>query len=232
MLLATDASNSVLAELKSGSANRLAYTPYGVQSAQRPVDATLGFNGQRRETPTGWYHLGNGHRVYNPVLRRFHTPDTLSPFGKGGLNAYAYCQGDPVNFSDPSGRFIHMLPAAFSLFKTAARHTRKLVQAFFSSRPPTLTTRFYQAAYLTMGTGVVMHTAGFASGAVVIKAGAAVLTAVDTTRKAYKTFKTLRDSRLGIAISRRLAPLNVQLNDVEVIPRTSPYLSAQSIRTD
>ncbi|KPZ22499.1 RHS repeat-associated core domain-containing protein, partial [Pseudomonas syringae group genomosp. 3] len=30
-------------------------------------------------------------------------PDSLSPFGKGGLNAYAYCAGDPVNRSDPSG---------------------------------------------------------------------------------------------------------------------------------
>ena len=36
---------------------------------------------------------------------RFNSPDTLSPFGKGGINAYAYCAGDPVNRSDPSGRF-------------------------------------------------------------------------------------------------------------------------------
>ncbi|ORC59035.1 hypothetical protein BZK31_12400 [Pseudomonas floridensis] len=28
----------------------------------------------------------------------------MSPFGKGGLNAYAYCLGDPVNRKDPTGR--------------------------------------------------------------------------------------------------------------------------------
>lgn len=35
---------------------------------------------------------------------RFNSPDSLSPFGRGGLNPYAYCLGDPVNFSDPTGR--------------------------------------------------------------------------------------------------------------------------------
>ena len=35
---------------------------------------------------------------------RFNSPDQLSPFDAGGLNAYAYCSGDPVNRSDPSGR--------------------------------------------------------------------------------------------------------------------------------
>jgi hypothetical protein len=36
-------------------------------------------------------------------LRRFYSADKLSPFGAGGVNAYAYCQGDPVNNVDPSG---------------------------------------------------------------------------------------------------------------------------------
>jgi hypothetical protein len=30
-------------------------------------------------------------------------PDRQSPFGLGGCNAYAYCLGDPVNRTDPSG---------------------------------------------------------------------------------------------------------------------------------
>ncbi|MEE4693607.1 RHS repeat-associated core domain-containing protein, partial [Pseudomonas alliivorans] len=40
---------------------------------------------------------------FNPVLMRFNSPDRLSPFGEGGLNAYAYCKGDPVNQVDPTG---------------------------------------------------------------------------------------------------------------------------------
>ncbi|MEE1921811.1 RHS repeat-associated core domain-containing protein [Pseudomonas sp. 148P] len=66
--------------------------------------SSLGFNGQLREPPQDWYHLGHGRRVYSPLLMRFHCPDDLSPFGAGGLNAYAYCQGDPLNFTDPTGR--------------------------------------------------------------------------------------------------------------------------------
>ncbi|RMN11653.1 RHS repeat-associated core domain-containing protein, partial [Pseudomonas syringae group genomosp. 3] len=34
---------------------------------------------------------------------RFNSPDSLSPFGEGGLNAYGYVGGDPVGFGDPSG---------------------------------------------------------------------------------------------------------------------------------
>lgn len=104
LLLATDLQQSILAELDRSGPNRLAYTAYGSQSGQRIAGGHLGFNGQLRERPTGWYHLGNGHRVYNPVLMRFHSPDRLSPFGKGGLNAYVYCVGDPVNFTDPTGQ--------------------------------------------------------------------------------------------------------------------------------
>ncbi|KAI0185834.1 hypothetical protein EV127DRAFT_411712, partial [Xylaria flabelliformis] len=61
------------------------------------------FNGQWRDPVTGWYHLGNGYRVYNPVLKCFHSPDAWSPFISGDVNAYAYCNGDPINHIDPSG---------------------------------------------------------------------------------------------------------------------------------
>ncbi|WP_412177811.1 RHS repeat-associated core domain-containing protein [Pseudomonas coronafaciens] len=47
--------------------------------------------------------MGNGYRAYNPVLMRFHSQDSLSPFGEGGLNAYAYGEGDSVNRVDPTG---------------------------------------------------------------------------------------------------------------------------------
>lgn len=65
----------------------------------------LGFNGVPHEVHAPWQFLGNGYRVYNPVLMRFHSPDSLSPFGRGGLNPYAYCIGDPLNRIDPDGHW-------------------------------------------------------------------------------------------------------------------------------
>lgn len=44
-------------------------------------------------------------RAYNLTLMRFHSPDSFSPFAIGGRNAYLYCHGDPINSTDPSGRF-------------------------------------------------------------------------------------------------------------------------------
>lgn len=88
-----------------------AYTPYGsVSSTPLPM---LAFCGERRDAVAGFYHLGNGHRIYSPTLRRFLSADRLSPFGVGGLNAYAYCLGDPVNHYDPTGHEAekHVLPA-------------------------------------------------------------------------------------------------------------------------
>jgi RHS repeat-associated protein len=103
VLLATNNSNSIIGEIVDGKTNAIAYSTYGEQSAQQDVATRLGFNGQLREGRIGWYLLGNGYRAYNPRLMRFHSPDSWSPFGRGGLNAYMYCVGDPVNRSDPTG---------------------------------------------------------------------------------------------------------------------------------
>lgn len=105
LLLAADLKNSVLVELDAGNPNRIAYSPYGHRSAQHEVKSQRGFNGDFHEAKHGWYLLGNGHRAFNPRLMRFHSPDRLSPFGKGGLNAYMYCGGEPVMNSDPTGRW-------------------------------------------------------------------------------------------------------------------------------
>ncbi|MNC02479.1 hypothetical protein D3C75_498550 [compost metagenome] len=105
-MLAVDLKNSVLIEVETGNLNLIAYTPYGQQSSQLGVMTRLGFNGELREVKPEWYLLGNGYRAYNPRLMRFHSPDSLSPFGEGGLNAYMYCSGEPVMNSDPTGKSI------------------------------------------------------------------------------------------------------------------------------
>lgn len=59
--------------------------------------------GERYDSVNGTFHLGNGYRQYHPALMRFSCPDSMSPFGAGGVNFYVYCSGDPVNFADPTG---------------------------------------------------------------------------------------------------------------------------------
>ena len=84
----------------------------------------IGFNGALHE-PDGWQLLGNGRRLYNPILRRFHSPDSLSPFGKGGINAYAYCSGDPINSTDPTGAFpLLTFAKALTRFKASLAKAR------------------------------------------------------------------------------------------------------------
>ncbi|WEK28434.1 MAG: RHS repeat-associated core domain-containing protein [Candidatus Pseudomonas phytovorans] len=92
------------------------YTAYGMNACSSGCNV-LGYNGQPLDPWVEGYHLGQGRRLYSPARGTFCSPDPLSPFGKGGVNAYAYCGGDPVNFTDPTGlfrRWGHMRPPAYS----------------------------------------------------------------------------------------------------------------------
>jgi RHS repeat-associated protein len=103
-LLATDQQRSVLHTLKKNhQPHPIAYSPYGHRRPEKGLTSLLGFTGEWPDPVTGHYLLGNGHRAFNPALMQFIGPDMLSPFGKGGLNTYAYCLRDPINNLDPSG---------------------------------------------------------------------------------------------------------------------------------
>lgn len=99
----TDQKRSVLGMVEGSTSNHFAYTPYGHRFSKHESIARLGFNGEHLDPATKLYFLGNGYRAFNSSLMRFHSPDDESPFGAGGLNAMAYCLGDPVNRTDPSG---------------------------------------------------------------------------------------------------------------------------------
>lgn len=88
------------------SASLRAYTPYGHFHYSLSNQQLLGFNGELLERHSGAYLLGNGYRPYNPIIMRFLAPDSWSPFGKGGLNAYGYCAGDSINNVDPDGHAV------------------------------------------------------------------------------------------------------------------------------
>jgi len=127
-LLACDAHGSILNVATTRDVKRISYTPYG----HLPADGRhsyLGFNGEHVDV-SDVYLLGNGYRTYNPALMRFHSADNLSPFGEGGLNAYAYCQGDPVNHIDPSGHRVEIpslvLQEIFARSRAQVRHRKPM----------------------------------------------------------------------------------------------------------
>ncbi|MBA6110323.1 RHS repeat-associated core domain-containing protein [Pseudomonas asiatica] len=78
------------------------YTPYGYSPP--PTTPLILFNGEALSRALYVYLLGVGLRAYSPIWMRFYSADRLSPFGRGGINSYSYCSGDPINFQDPSGQ--------------------------------------------------------------------------------------------------------------------------------
>ena len=131
LLLSSDQQNSILQHAFVTERRRFAYTAFGFDAVNHAALSHLGFNGHTRTPVIGSYLLGNGRRAYNPCLMQFTSPDNLSPFGKGGLNAYAYCLGDPINRQDPSGNF--------PVFKSLAKVYRR-----FSPRKENLPATVYE----------------------------------------------------------------------------------------
>ena len=62
------------------------------------------YRGYYYDRETGLYYLNA--RYYNPEWRRFISPDSTEYIdyeNPNGLNLYAYCNNNPVNYADPSG---------------------------------------------------------------------------------------------------------------------------------
>ena len=74
------------------------------------------YRGYYFDTETGLYFLQT--RYYDPDTGRFLSPDDFSyidPDTVGGINLYAYCNGDPVDYVDPTGRFPWAIVALIAL---------------------------------------------------------------------------------------------------------------------
>lgn len=104
-LMAVETSNTVMMALEHAGNTQYRYTPYGQRTALGNSKNPLGFNGEQLDPVTGCYPLGNGYRLFSPTRQQMCSPDSESPFGKGWLNAYGYCTGDPINNIDPTGHF-------------------------------------------------------------------------------------------------------------------------------
>ncbi|MGX5057178.1 RHS repeat-associated core domain-containing protein, partial [Enterobacter asburiae] len=100
ILTGADSTGSVVVARDKAGSRETGYSAWGYRPAG---EGEVGYNGERTDPVSGISLPGNGYRGYDPELMRFDRPDDWSPFGAGGLNPYAYCGGDPVNHTDPSG---------------------------------------------------------------------------------------------------------------------------------
>ncbi|WP_369989252.1 RHS repeat-associated core domain-containing protein [Pseudomonas xanthosomatis] len=122
-LLEVDHSGSVLGVSADRDEEELhCYSTYGYNPSLPSSRTTTGLNGERLEAAAAGYLLGNGYRLYHPALMRFLSPDSLSPFGAGGISAYAYCHNDPIGKIDPSGHLPTLIKPLNSLWKGIKNH--------------------------------------------------------------------------------------------------------------
>lgn len=121
------------------------YTVYGFAAPVSAMPQMLGYAGERLDSFTKLYFLGNGKRAYHSAIMRFSSPDSKSPFDIGGLNCYAYCGCDPVNKVDPSGH-----AGVFSWinsFKTSPTPTRPYLSKISNYYGERYMLRVGQASY-------------------------------------------------------------------------------------
>ncbi len=90
------------------------------------------YRGYYYDEGTKLYYLNS--RYYNPLWRRFISPDDTAYMDAEnpiGLNLYAYCYNDPVNYSDPSGHIPWLISAAL-LFTPVGGTTLQITTSVLS----------------------------------------------------------------------------------------------------
>ena len=76
----------------------------GVNASSIPAKNPFRYRGYYYDKDLGLYYLQS--RYYDQKIGRFISPDSieyLDPESINGLNLYAYCGNDPINYADPSG---------------------------------------------------------------------------------------------------------------------------------
>ncbi|MGF1795410.1 RHS repeat-associated core domain-containing protein, partial [Photobacterium swingsii] len=77
------------------------YSPYGSVGSSNYDLQPFGMSTKRSDFASGLVYFG--YRFYMPNLGRWLNRDPLQE--QGGINLYAYVNGDPLGYVDPDGRF-------------------------------------------------------------------------------------------------------------------------------
>jgi RHS repeat-associated protein len=94
-------------EVKDG---RVYFEPFGARvdedgkpSVDMPAEVKLGYTGHSHDVELGLIDMGG--RVYDPLQRRFLTPDPIvaDPTFGPAYNRYAYVLNNPIAYTDPTG---------------------------------------------------------------------------------------------------------------------------------
>jgi RHS repeat-associated protein len=103
----TDALGSVtsLANATGSLTSRNEYNAFGELSTSGNTTNSIGYTGQRLDNETGLMALGNGERYYSPAYARFIQQDSVvgNSAMPQSLNRFAYANGNPFKYTDPSG---------------------------------------------------------------------------------------------------------------------------------
>ncbi|MFM0472616.1 DUF6531 domain-containing protein [Paraburkholderia strydomiana] len=97
-----DANDNVLAltDAQQQTQTQYSYEPYGATMQTGLADPNMQQYTGRENDGTGLYYYRN--RYYNPATARFISEDPVG-WASGQTNAYAYVNGNPVQFNDPFG---------------------------------------------------------------------------------------------------------------------------------
>lgn len=100
-------SSTVLTNGQGVEVSSAEYLPFGGNRKQTGEDmADYRFTDQELDPSTGLYNFRA--RLYDPVLGRFISPDTIvqDPYDPQMLNRYGYARNNPLIYTDPSGHFL------------------------------------------------------------------------------------------------------------------------------
>ncbi|MBN1187952.1 MAG: RHS repeat-associated core domain-containing protein, partial [Bacteroidales bacterium] len=101
-------STSIVTDENGTVVEEIGYLPFGATLFRNTYngsswESAYRFTGQEFDDE---YHLYNYNaRLYDPIMSRFITPDTIvpQPYNPQSLNRYSYCLNNPLMYTDPSG---------------------------------------------------------------------------------------------------------------------------------